>query len=270
MILLVLVRKRSLRAMKRPGFFILAGLAVIMAGLVLWPFKKGPPEIGSVVKGLTEKDLPVTGGSRVFRAVATNTKVVALTFDDGPDPRFTPKVLEVLRRHGARATFFVLGSTAEQYPELLKQIAREGHDIGNHGYSHTKLTGLNREQIRAEIRRTEKSISAATGNRPVYLRPPFGFYNREVLEAAEELGYTVILWTREADTRDYARPGSRTIARQAVRNATAGSIFLFHDGGGDRTQTVLALDEILQSLTAKGYRFLTLDQILREGAGLEG
>lgn len=265
MILLVFVRNGLGPVIKRPApavFFTIAGLAMIVAGLFLWRGQKGPSG-----EGTGEKGIPASAESKVFRSVATSSKVIALTFDDGPDPRFTPKVLEVLRKHRARATFFVVGRAAEEYPEILEQVAREGHVIGNHGYSHTKLTGLTREQIRAEIRRTERLISAATGARPVYFRPPFGFYNREVLEAADELGYRVILWTREADTRDYTRPGAGAIVRQAVRNASAGYIFLFHDGGGDRTQTVAALDEILGSLAAKGYRFMTLDQILREGAG---
>ena len=135
--------------------------------------------------------------------INTEEKVVAITFDDGPDPKYTPILLEILHQKGVRATFFVLGNQAEKYPQILVWMYRAGHEIGNHGYSHPDMNRLNRAQIYSEIKKAEKVILAAVGIRPNSYRPPGGVVTPAVLRATYEAGYQLIHWS--IDPKDWRR-----------------------------------------------------------------
>jgi peptidoglycan-N-acetylglucosamine deacetylase len=173
---------------------------------------------------------------------------VALTFDDGPDPRHTPRVLETLGRYGAVATFFCVGAAARAHPDLLSRAAREGHLVANHTWSHPFLPDLSREELRWQIEATGSALAAAAGQAamPGLVRPPYGASTPETLGwlAAEDA--TTVLW--DVDTNDWRLPGPDAITEQAVHGARNGSIVLFHDGGGDRSQTTAALPEVIAGL----------------------
>ncbi|SHJ12061.1 Peptidoglycan/xylan/chitin deacetylase, PgdA/CDA1 family [Desulfofundulus thermosubterraneus DSM 16057] len=219
-----------------------------------------------VIPVMKEREVIVSyEGLAVIRHVTTSEKLIALTFDDGPDPLYTARVLAVLDKYNARATFFVLGLHVRQYPHLVRREIAAGHEVGLHGYRHVFLTGQPLYATLRDLKRSEELVVQATGYRPVYFRPPFGFYNTAVLRAVMARGYRVVLWTPEMDPRDYTDPGAREIARRVITGAGNGDIVLLHDHGGDRTQTVLALEEILRVLTARGYKFVTLTELLENG-----
>lgn len=178
---------------------------------------------------------------------------VYLTFDDGPDPTWTPRVLEVLRRHGAHAVFFQVGRNVAAYPDLVRQVRAEGHLVGNHSWSHARLTGLRARAVRLQLDRTD----AALGGRVRCVRPPYGATDARVAGLVEARGQRTVLW--DVDPQDWARPGADRLVRRILREVHDGARILLHDGGGDRRQTVAALDLVLTRLTARGYAFGLLD-----------
>jgi peptidoglycan/xylan/chitin deacetylase (PgdA/CDA1 family) len=182
--------------------------------------------------------------------------VLYLTFDDGPtDPQWTPQVLEVLARYGAKGTFFVLGQLAQAYPELIQTEVNAGHTVANHTYDHSTLASIGREAFFQQIQNTEQILGGALSK---CLRPPYGATDAYTRAYAEELGYELIMW--DIDTRDWSRPGIDAIASVAIAEAFPGAVVLFHDGGGERSQTVAALDKILQTLSGQGYVFEVMCQ----------
>lgn len=196
-----------------------------------------------------------------FYMAHTEEKVIALTFDDGPDPIDTPEVLDILKENNAHATFFVLGQAAKEYPDLVKRIAEEGNEIGNHSFSH----GFSKNQL-SEIRRTDETVYAAAGVHTVYYRPPGGLYTKGQLAAIKTNGQIVTLWS--IDSRDWLNPGVSKIVRNVMSNAFPGAIILMHDGGYHRVQTVNALEPIISSLKNQGYRFVTLSELKTADTGL--
>ncbi|ANB60735.1 polysaccharide deacetylase family protein [Anoxybacteroides amylolyticum] len=196
--------------------------------------------------------------------VPTTKKVVALTFDDGPDIIYTPQILAILKEYNAKATFFVVGFRAEKYPDIIKKQAQEGHELGNHTYKHLDFRGKSTETVIHEIKKTETILYELTKKRPTLFRPPLGHYNRNVIDAVTKEGYTFVMWSREQDTYDWKNPGTPKIVRRVVQHIQPGQIILFHDhGSGSRKQTVQALKEILPILKEKGYTFVTVSELLK-------
>ncbi|MCL6586613.1 MAG: polysaccharide deacetylase family protein [Anoxybacillus sp.] len=196
--------------------------------------------------------------------VPTTKKVVALTFDDGPDVLYTPQILDILKEHHAKATFFVVGFRAENYPDIIQRQIKEGHELANHTYKHLDFRGKSTETITNEIKKTEAILYELTKKRPVLFRPPLGYFNQRVMKAATNEGYTVVMWSREQDTYDWQNPGTQKIVRRVVQHIQPGQIILFHDhGSGSRKQTVQALKEILPVLKEKGYTFVTVSELLK-------
>ncbi len=179
---------------------------------------------------------------------AGSSKVVYFTFDDGPSSKWTPQILAILARHKAHATFFELGTEAAAYPDLVRQVRAAGHTVGNHTYDHKSLPGLSSDDVRTEI---------ATGPASRCLRPPYGSVNQRVREIAAEKNLAVVLW--DIDPRDWAKPGVDAISNKILADVTDSSIILMHDGGGDRSQTVTALERLLTVLARRGYTFHALD-----------
>lgn len=186
---------------------------------------------------------------------------VALTFDDGPDPRHTPLVLETLERYGAVATFFCVGAAAGAHPDLLSRAAGAGHVIANHTWSHPFLPDLSRDEVRWQVEATGAALAAAAGQAalPRLVRPPYGAYTPEVLGWLAGQEVITALW--DVDTNDWQLPGPGAITEHALRGARNGSILLFHDGGGDRSQTVTALPGIIEGLLDRGFRLVTVSQL---------
>jgi peptidoglycan/xylan/chitin deacetylase (PgdA/CDA1 family) len=181
-------------------------------------------------------------------------RAISLTFDDGPDPRWTPAVLDLLRQYRARATFCVVGEHVAAHPELVRRIAEEGHALCDHTWSHDEALGRrNPATIHAELARTYDAIVAASGVPPRYFRAPAGRWSAAVLAEARRLGLRPLGWS--ADPRDWTRPAAPEIVRRVLDGAGAGSIVLLHDGYGQLGHTAAALADILPALTARHLAF---------------
>lgn len=186
-------------------------------------------------------------------------KEIALTFDDGPHPAYTPQILAILKKYDVPATFFVVGSQAEKYPDLLRAEVEAGHSIGNHTYHHVSLPKIPQMYVADEIKACGDVIRAVTGTPAHLFRPPGGEYNPKVAEAASALGYTMVLWTD--DPGDYASPGTGVILNRTLDKASNGGIILVHDG---IAQTIEILPTLIETLQKQGYRFVSVDALLAE------
>jgi peptidoglycan/xylan/chitin deacetylase (PgdA/CDA1 family) len=178
--------------------------------------------------------------------------VVALTFDDGPHPRYTPPILDVLARYGVQGTFFELGREAERHPDLVQRVVAEGHALGNHTWDHPDLRRLDDQQFAHQIDHTSDVLQSISGLRPVCVRPPAGKSDAGVTSRLAARGLTSVVWT--ADSRDFEKPGVDAIVHHALDGLRPGSIILLHDGGGNRDQTIAALPTIIERIQAAGYR----------------
>jgi peptidoglycan/xylan/chitin deacetylase (PgdA/CDA1 family) len=200
---------------------------------------------------------------------ATGAPIVYLTFDDGPDGAYTPQILDLLARYNARATFFVLGEQALSFPELIRAEAAAGHYVANHGFAHRDFGSMSRDELVREIQKTERLLREIAGDLFAwdgdvhFLRPPYGLTNENTLEHAAESGYVVVIW--DVDSLDWQLPGTAQIVSAVLDHVRPGDIVLMHDGGGDRTQTILALEIILRGLSGQGYAFRSIF-----GHGVEG
>ncbi|HEU4566211.1 MAG TPA: polysaccharide deacetylase family protein [Gemmatimonadaceae bacterium] len=214
---------------------------------------------GGVVHGIYYRNSPLFGP--VLARLPAGERSVALTFDDGPNPGATPRILETLRREGVPATFFVLGRHAERWPELVRQAVEDGHAVGNHGWAHRKLHRRGPAYVRHDLARGAAAIERACGVRPRLFRAPHGFRNPWVARAAARLGERTVGWS--LGVWDSDRPGAEAIAERVLRGTRPGSIVLLHDGDGydpdgDRMQTALALPLIIAGLRERGYVFRAL------------
>ena len=192
----------------------------------------------------------------------SQTPAVCLTFDDGPGES-TPLILDTLKRLGVRATFFLVGENVERYPHLARRIAEEGHEIGNHSFSHPYFCWKMPGRILWEIRRAQEVIQAVTGRRPTLFRPPYGVRWVGLASILKRMSLTAVMWS--VSSVDWRFPAPRIVQR-VIGRTRAGSIILLHDGvpikeGGDRRATAEALEEIIQTL-AKRYRFVTASEMI--------
>ncbi len=204
--------------------------------------------------------VPQAPGHRVAQ-VSVPGNYVAVTFDDGPSSAYTPQVLDILRRHGARATFFVTGRNASHNKSLLARAVAEGHEIGNHTYSHIKMTASGSSTIAREIERTSEIIRDATGFYPTTMRPPYGAVNSNLVERMfQNYGMHTVLW--DVDTRDWQHPGVSTVVERAVGKAQPGSIILLHD---IHASTLDAVEDIIVGLKARGFKLVTVSQLIAMG-----
>jgi len=218
-------------------------------------------QIGRVSGKTDEGRILLPASDMIIRRTSPrpSEKLIALTFDDGPWPGQTDRILDILQHEGVHATFFMQGGRVKKSPGLARRVAEEGHLVGNHTLSHKLLTAQKPKEVRRQIVGGAKVIRSATGVRPVWFRPPYGAINGDVWKQTRELRLKVALW--DIDTRDWSRPGTGKIIRVAEKNAKPGAIILMHDGGSDRRQTVAALPKIIRDLKAKGYVFVTLEEL---------
>jgi peptidoglycan/xylan/chitin deacetylase (PgdA/CDA1 family) len=201
---------------------------------------------------------------KLLVSVPTSERRVALTFDDGPSPRNTPVLLDLLEQKSIAGTFFLVGKRVQQYGALTRRIYDAGHDIGNHGYHHLPMSLLPDRVIRWEILGTERKIVESTGAKPRYFRPPYGWFSDRLLEAVELLGYQSVIGS--IHPRDSRQPGTSRILGRIRKRMEPGSIIILHDGGwrelASRDQTIDAVDQLTDELGAEGYRFDTLSSLL--------
>ncbi|WP_366347217.1 polysaccharide deacetylase family protein [Paenibacillus amylolyticus] len=188
-------------------------------------------------------------------------KVVAFTFDDGPHPVYTPQVLEIFRRAGGQATFFMIGKEIEAHPEIAAEVYRGGHEIANHTYTHPDLTKLTLEEAGEELQRAEHLVQEVTGKPARSFRPPYFGVNDDILSLAAERGYRTI-GAVNGDAKDWDNPGVEHIVEHTRSVVKPGSVLIFHDGYGDRSQTVEAVRMLVEELVGEGYRLVTVTELL--------
>ncbi|UNC92468.1 glycerol-3-phosphate acyltransferase [Candidatus Contubernalis alkaliaceticus] len=205
----------------------------------------------------------------IVRAGNLKKDYIAITFDDGPDPVYTPQILDILKEQDVKATFFMVGKHVEMYPEVARRIVEEGHEIGNHTYSHKNLLFLSKDKAECEIFKSNRVIEEVTGIKTELFRPPRGLYSHAVREIIDEHNYKLVLWS--LSSRDWTEISARQIKEQIVFNVSGGDIILFHDSGsiitrsgGDRKNTVKALPQIIGILQEEGYEFLTVTELMTE------
>jgi peptidoglycan-N-acetylglucosamine deacetylase len=200
-------------------------------------------------------------GKTIFEAsVNDSEKVIALTVDDGPWPETTEQMLDIFKQNDVKATFFWIGKSLENSPEIARRVVAEGHAIGNHTWHHW-YDSMDAATAANEIDRTAKLIYETTGVKTTYFRPPGGVLNNGLAKYAKEQNYSVVMWSvTSADTDARAQP--EAFVENVLKGAKPGAIVLMHDGGGDRSRTVKALPEMIAGLKKEGYRFVTIPQLL--------
>jgi cellulose synthase/poly-beta-1,6-N-acetylglucosamine synthase-like glycosyltransferase/peptidoglycan/xylan/chitin deacetylase (PgdA/CDA1 family) len=275
----VVRRKAPARQPKAHWVLLLLGLIVLLALLTLNGY------VGGILGGTEHPQRPVqdaahpvpqsvTEGGPLIRldgaqpqSRALPDKTIALTFDDGPDPKWTPRILDLLAKYHAKATFFVVGSRVNQNPDVARRIVAEGHEIGSHTFTHTELAAAPGWRRNLEMTLTANAIAGATGYQTTLFRPPFGSEPSALttsdyvtLQQVGKLGYVTVL--SDLDPKDWKRPGVPAIVKDATPEAGKGAIVLMHDGGGDRAETLAALNQLLPSLQKQGYRFTTVTEAI--------
>lgn len=194
-----------------------------------------------------------------FDWVHVDGPYVAMTFDDGPSAKLTPKLLDLLAAHHIKATFFLIGENVAENPDIVAREVREGHEIANHSWSHPNLAKMSEEAVRSQLRRTDGAIKSATGVRPTLLRPPYGSITaREKRWIHDEFEYQIILW--DVDPNDWKRPGPAVVRTRILKETRPGSIVLSHD---IHPGTIEAMPSTFDALEAKGFKFVTVSELIR-------
>jgi peptidoglycan-N-acetylglucosamine deacetylase len=205
---------------------------------------------------------------RTFTGLPCGTKQIALTYDDGPNDPHTLRLLELLAQHNVRATFFLIGRYVQQRPDIVREIVKAGHAVGNHTFTHPLLTFKSAAEIRRELSDCNEGLRDALGQ-PIHLfRPPFGGRRPAVLRSARELGLAPVMWN--VTGYDWNAPPAEVIEKKVEKQIRGGDVILLHDGGhrqmgADRSQTVLATENLIAKYQAKGYEFTTIPQMLKQG-----
>jgi peptidoglycan/xylan/chitin deacetylase (PgdA/CDA1 family) len=208
---------------------------------------------------------PPSSEKITFSEVNVDGPYIAMTFDDGPHATNTPKLLEMAVNRHIKLTFFVLGECVEQNPDVLRREVAEGHEIGNHSWSHPNLAKLSGADVRSQLQRTEDITVKTAGIKPKLMRPPYGeLTKRQRILVNHEFGYKVILW--DVDPLDWKRPGSDIVAQRIIAGARPGSIILSHD---IHPPTIAAMPQVFDALLAKGFKFVTVSELLAMDKGGE-
>lgn len=206
----------------------------------------------------TPSPTPSPAKPATYAQVRVDQPYIAMTFDDGPSAENTPRLLEMLKQRNIKATFFLIGQNAASNPDIVRRILADGHEIGNHSWTHPQLSKLSDDRVTAEITKTQDAIKDASGFSPTLLRPPYGAITPRQREWIEnQFGLNVILWS--VDPLDWKRPGASVITQRILSQARPGAIILSHD---IHKQTVDAMPATLDGLIAKGYKFATVSQLI--------
>lgn len=202
--------------------------------------------------------VPPAGAKVSYSQVNITQPVVAMTFDDGPHPVLTPRLLDILKERNIKCTFFVIGRSAKAHPQIIRRMIAEGHEVANHTWTHASLTSRSDDQIRQELRQSEDALVAAANYRPQLIRPPYGAVNARIKQLMfAEFGYSTIMWS--VDPQDWRRPGVGVVTSRLVNGAHPGAIMLAHD---IHPPTIQAMPAMFDQLLAKGYQFVTVSQLL--------
>ncbi|MFD6612369.1 bifunctional polysaccharide deacetylase/glycosyltransferase family 2 protein [Micromonospora chalcea] len=282
-------RSRGRRLLPRPSWALVAMVVVVLGGLlVVEAYTNAAFVPDNRVTPGSQREVPssVIGGGPIVNVGAEGRtqshrlppRTIALTFDDGPDPRWTPEVLRVLDKYQVRGTFFVIGSQVVRNPEVTRRLVAEGHELGVHTFTHPDLAALPQWRRELEYAQTQLAIASTTGVRTSLLRFPYSsradaYTDRDwpMLRQAGELGYLTVV--NDVDSRDWELPPVEEMVANATPDGTAGTIALWHDSGGDRSSTVAALDRYIPAMLERGYRFTTVSEGLNQtfaAAGVSG
>ncbi|HKU66293.1 MAG TPA: polysaccharide deacetylase family protein [Candidatus Baltobacteraceae bacterium] len=248
----------SLRRVALPAVALLAALALI----------------GFAAYELFEQPTNQIFGRTLTRG-PSNERIVALTYDDGPNPPYTSRILDVLEQEHVHATFFLVGRAVQAYPAVVRRELRDGNAIGNHTWDHPHLIVMRRSKVRSSLQRTDAAIYAATGMHTHLMRPPFGARDWIVMQVARKMGYTVVMWSVPL-ARDWEYPPARVIAQRILPLVNDGAIVVLHDGNRgqlcgprrlpahvcDRSSDIEATRLIINALKAQGYRFVTIPELI--------
>ena len=273
------LQQKSTTSRVRTHWFVLGALVLALGVALLvqgYTHHLGSVSDDSVPSTASTENVPpeVHDGGPVIDASGADVRTagppeqtIALTFDDGPDPTWTPRILEVLERHDVHATFFVVGTAAIDHPDLVRRMVDEGHEIGVHTLTHVDLGSAPPWQQELELQGSQQAIVGITGSKAALMRPPYSSENEAVtdgtwsaIRAGAEDGYLTVLTT--LDSEDWRRPGVEAIQQNLTPTGSEGQIVLMHDGGGDRSETVDALDEMLTRYDEQGYRVTTVGDAL--------
>lgn len=216
----------------------------IAAAIALIPIDDGDTgEDALDTKDSSASDMPQPSGKYT----------VYLTFDDGPHPTYTPQIIALLKKYNARSTFFALGQNVDTHTPIAKDLVKSGQDLGNHTYTHLDITKASEAVVRDDIKKTQSAIFKATDLTPTCFRPPYGAITPEGKQKIAHAGGQTVMW--DVDPQDWARPGAEEISEHILTYAQPGEVILLHDGGGDRTQTIAALETVLKEGTKRGWTF---------------
>lgn len=213
------------------------------------------PLLFSVCIFATESNYPV------YKSKINEDKKIALTFDDGPHPKKTKEIINVLEKYGIKATFFVIGINVKNYPETMRNIVDHGYEIGNHTYSHKILKNSKKSDIKNEIEKTELEIIKNGSVKTKIIRPPCGEYNDNLIDISLENDYKIVLWN--IDTKDWAHANKKDIVNNILSRVKGGDIILFHDYVSGKNNTVEALEIIIPKLLKEGYEFVSVSELLQ-------
>jgi len=240
----------------RFSVFVIA-LLLVLPRLISAQDKTATPPGPSLNRRIAEK---IT-----FSEVNVDGPYIAMTFDDGPHATNTPKLLDMAAKRHIKLTFFVLGECVQQNPAVLQREVAEGHEIGNHSWSHPNLAKLSDEAVRSQLRRTDELIVKTTGVKPKLMRPPYGeLTKRQRIWINHDFNYKVILW--DVDPLDWKRPGPNIVASRIIAGTRPGSIILSHD---IHPPTIEAMPQVFDALLAKGFKFVTVSELLAMNKGGE-
>lgn len=232
---------------------LLAGAAGLLA-----PGLAAPAAAQIVPQSIAGRGPINRGIDATIHRIPTAQPKVAMTFDDGPHPHLTPRLLDLLQVRGIRATFYVIGRNAERYPGILRRMLAEGHEIGNHTWSHPSLFGHSDASVLSQIDRTSQAVFDAVGRPPVTMRPPYGnFYDRQRLMLYQTRGMPTVLWS--VDPQDWHRPGSWVITQRIVNGCHSGGVILAHD---IHSATVSAMPSALDGVSGRGFHFVTVSELI--------
>ena len=226
------------------------------------PANKGKATEAAAVGGTpapAPQPLPTSVGTKdSYSRVATSLPFIALTFDDGPHPQNTPRLLDILKQRNVKATFYVVATNAKRYPEIMRRIIAEGHEIGNHTVTHGNLAKMSEAGVRQELTAAHEAIVAATGVPPRTMRPPYGaITSAQKAWIRRDLGYPTIMWS--VDPEDWKKPGASVVTSRLVSGATPGGILLVHD---IHSSTIDAMPATVDQLLGRGFQFVTVTQLI--------
>lgn len=191
-----------------------------------------------------------------------NEKVIAITFDDGPHPKETNQILDVLKDYDVKATFFVAGKHVEWYPEAVIRATKEGHEIGNHTFSHPDIKSISKSQLEQELLKAQNIIYDKTGKKPTLFRPPYGSYNKNIVELSKKHNYKIVLWST-LDAKDWSTTSPNKIANVILNKVTNGDILVLHDYGTIHPNpTIQALRIFIPEMKKRGYEFVTVSELI--------